>query len=135
MDEPRNLVDFLFWWFAALLAATMVVVARLGIMLFGQAALPPADPALARHWALRRRWIAISEIAALPAFATVSIVAVGYYDLDPVMAVIIALGQGFVGFPLLLDGAAWLFRRRLGMDQASPVSGGADGNGGTGHGL
>jgi hypothetical protein len=41
-------------------------------------------------------------------------VLVSYYHLDPV-AVLIAMAQGMVGFALLLDGAAWLFRKRLGL--------------------
>jgi hypothetical protein len=117
MDDPADWKNFLFWWMASLFASTVVVVARLGLRLFGDAAEPPADPKLARHWARRRRWIAIAEISALPAFATLSVVLVAFYDLNPVAGVLIAMGQGFVGFPLLLDGAAWLFRRRLGMQQ------------------
>jgi len=111
--------EFFFWWMASLFASTTVVVARLGIMLYGTAGDPPTDPVLAEHWARRRRWLAICEVSALPAFATVSVVLVSYYHLNPVAAVLLALAQGFIGFPLLLDGAAWLFRRRLGMGTAS----------------
>lgn len=112
--------EFFFWWAAALFSSSMVVAARLGQALYGTAADPPDDPVFERHWARRRRWIAISEISALPAFATVSIVLVSYYGLDPVAGVLLAIAQGFVGFPLLIDGAAWLFRRRLGMQQGRP---------------
>lgn len=121
MDDPADWKTFFFWWLASLFSASVVVAARLGMKLFGDAAEPPADPAMALHWARRRRWIAIAEVSALPAFATLSVVLVAYYDLDPVAGVLIAMGQGFVGFPLLLDGAAWLFRRRLGMVGADPV--------------
>jgi hypothetical protein len=31
--------------------------------------------------------------------------------------VLLALAQGFVGFPLRLDGAAILFKRRIGLSQ------------------
>ena len=120
--------EFTFWWLAALFASTVVVVARLGVMLFGKAVDPPEDPMLERHWARRRRWIAIGEIAALPAFATVSIVLVSYYQLNPVAGVLLAIAQGFIGFPLLLDGAAWLFRKRLGMPNNDPP--GAENGGG-----
>lgn len=123
MDDPADLKRYLMWWLASLFSASVVVAARLGMKLFGEAAEPPADPKMALHWARRRRWIAIAEVSALPAFATLSVVLVAYYQLDPVAGVLIAMGQGFVGFPLLLDGAAWLFRRRLGMvpDPAGPV--------------
>ncbi len=119
-DNLNDWRDFLFWWCAALFAGTMVVVARLGIKLFGTAIDPPDDATMALHWARRRRWLAISEISALPAFATVSVVLVAYYQLNPIAAVLIAIAQGFVGFPLLLDGASWLFRQRIGMQTATP---------------
>jgi len=120
MDDWR---EFMFWWGAALFAAPSVVGAALGPLLTGGAAVPPDDPVVERHGARRRRGIAISEISALPAFATVSIVLVGYYGLNPVAGVLLAIAQGFIGFPLLLDGAAWLFRRRLGMSSAPPGDG------------
>jgi H+/gluconate symporter-like permease len=59
--------------------------------------------------------VAIGEVSALPAFATVSVVLVSFYHLNPVAAVLIAMAQGMVGFALLLDGAAWLFRKRIGL--------------------
>lgn len=123
-SEINDWRDFFFWWLASLFASTMVVVARLGMRLYGDAAGdPPADPVMEAHWARRRRWLAIGELSALPAFATLSVVLVSYYDLDPVAGVLIAIGQGFVGFPLLLDGAAWLFRKRIGMAGAAPTAG------------
>lgn len=109
--------EFLFWWLASLFASTTVVVAKLGLKLYGDSADIPADPALAVHWARRRRYIAVAELSALPAFATASVVLVSYYHLNPVAAVLLAMAQGFVGFPLLLDGAAILFKRRIGISQ------------------
>jgi hypothetical protein len=109
--------DFFFWWLASLFAAATVVAAKLGLRLYGLAGDPPADPALAQHWHRRRRYVALGEVSALPAFATVSVVLVSYYHLDPVAAVLIAMAQGMVGFALLLDGAAWLFRKRLGLPE------------------
>ena len=121
LNEIHDWRDFMFWWAASLFASTMVVVARLGMRLYAVAGDPPADPVLSAHWARRRRWLAIGELSALPAFATISIVLVSYYKLDPVAGVLIALVQGLIGFPLLIDGAAWLFRKRIGMDP--PASG------------
>lgn len=122
-SEINDWRDFFFWWLASLFASTMVVVARLGMRLYGAAGDPPADPAMAAHWARRRRWLALGELSALPSFATLSVVLVSYYHLDPVAGVLLAIGQGFVGFPLLLDGAAWLFRKRIGMAAADPSPG------------
>lgn len=114
-NEINDWRDFFFWWAASLFASTMVVVARLGMKLYSAAGDPPSDPAMAAHWARRRRWLAIGELSALPSFATLSVVLVSYYQLDPVAGVLLAIAQGFIGFPLLLDGAAWLFRKRLGL--------------------
>jgi len=114
-SDLKDWGEFLFWWIASLFASTTVVVAKLGLKLYGASIDMPADPAIAVHWVRRRRYIALAELSALPAFATGSVVLVSYYHLDPVAAVLIAMAQGFVGFPLLLDGAAFLFKRRLGL--------------------
>ncbi len=121
MHEINDWRDFFFWWAASLFASTMVVVARLGMQLYGAAGDPPEDPVLTARRARRRRWLAIGELSALPAFATLSIVLVSYYHLDPVAGVLLAIAQGFIGFPLLLDGAAWLFRKRIGMAGGPPL--------------
>jgi hypothetical protein len=107
--------EFLFWWLASLLAAATVVGGRLGRALFLLATDPPDDTKLAAHWARRRRWLAISELMALPSFATIAVSAVAYYKLDPIVAVLLAMFLGGIGFALLLDGAQWLFRKRLGL--------------------
>lgn len=114
-SDPQDWGEFFFWWLAALFASTTVVVAKLGLKLYGAAGDPPADPVLADHWIRRRRYVAIGELSALPAFATVSVVLVSYYGLNPIAAVLLAMAQGFVGFPLLLDGASFLFRKRIGL--------------------
>ena len=121
--------EFMFWWAASLFAATTVVVARLGLKLYGAQTDFPDDPVMAMHWRRRRQYVALAELSALPAFATISVVLVSYQQLNPVAAVLLALAQGFVGFPLLLDGAAFLFRRRLGMQHQAvmPPEGGNNG--------
>jgi len=111
--DPNDWTDFFFWWLASLFSATSVVVAKLGLKLYGAAADLPDDPVLAAHWRRRRRYVAVAELSALPAFATLSVVLVSYQHLNPVGAVLLAMAQGFVGFPLLLDGATLLFRKRL----------------------
>lgn len=111
----ENWRDLITWWLLSLAAAALVTAAKLGVILFGKAADPPADPVLSEHWARRRRWIAISEVLSLPAFATLSVVLVFYRKMDPVLSVLIAMGLAAIGTILLLDGAAWLFRKRLGM--------------------
>lgn len=115
-SDVKDWGEFLFWWMASLFASTTVVVAKLGLKLYASAGDPPVDPAMAIHWQRRRQYIAIGEVSALPAFATISVVLVSYYHLNPIAAVLLAMAQGFIGFPLLLDGAAFIFRKRLGME-------------------
>jgi len=123
MSNLEDWREFLFWWAASLFAATTVVVARLGLKLYGASPEFPDDPVLELHWRRRRQYIALAELSALPAFATISVVLVSYQQLDPVAAVLLSIGQGFVGFPLLLDGAAFLFRRRIGLQTGNPPPG------------
>ena len=60
----------------------------------------PEDPVLALHWRRRRRqYVALAELSALPAFATISVVLVSYQQLDPVAAVLLSLAQGFCRLP------------------------------------
>jgi len=109
-SNPEDWRELLFWWAASLFAATTVVVARLSLKLYGAATDFPEEPVLALHWR-RRQYVALAELAALPAFATISVVLVSYQQLYPVAAVLLSLAQGFVGFPLLLDGAAFALSR------------------------
>lgn len=121
MDSAR---DHFIWWLVFLLSSTTVVGARIALTLWRLAPDPPSDPQLAAHWARRRRWTAWSELAALPFFATATMTAVKYWQLDPVAGVAIAIGLGGVGFALLLDGIQFLFRRRIGMDASADPNGG-----------
>lgn len=123
MESPR---DYLIWWMVFLLSSATVVGARIALFLWRLAPDPPEDPVLARHWARRRRWTAWSEVSALPFFATATVTAVQYWNLDPVAGVLIAMALGGIGFALLLDGVQFLFRRRIGMESpASPPGDGA----------
>lgn len=112
MQSPR---EYLIWWIIFLLSSATIVGARIALFVWRLAPNPPEDPVLASHWARRRRWTAWSELSALPAFATITVTAVSYWNLDPIAGVLIAMALGGVGFALLLDGVQWLFRKRLGM--------------------
>ncbi|TDW63088.1 hypothetical protein EDF57_10643 [Novosphingobium sp. PhB55] len=110
--EPR---DYFTLWVLSVLASATIVGGKIGMYVWGLAPDPPADPAAAMHWRRRRRWLAYSEVSALPAFGTIGVTAVAYGDLNPILGVLIAMALGAIGFPLFLDGAQWLFRKRLGM--------------------
>jgi Trk-type K+ transport system membrane component len=123
IDEPK---EFMWWWAIFLATSATMIIARLFFMLGVMNYDPPLDPALYRHWARRRLWIALAELSALPAFATFSLVIVIYREVSPYLGVLIAMFLGGIGFLLLLDALQWLFRKRLGMPQAKPEFGGSD---------
>lgn len=109
--------EFLFWWFCSIVATTTIVGGKLGLFLFRLSVDPPEDPILAAKWRMRRRWLAYSELSALPAFSTISVTFVIWYRIDPIVAVMASMFLGGIGFALLLDGAEWLFRKRLGLPE------------------
>lgn len=115
MDDWR---EFLIWWLLSLLSAATVVGGKIGLFLWKMAPDPPSDPVLAAHWRRRRRWLAYAELSALPAFATVAVAITAQRQAEPILAVLIAMALGAVGFTLLLDGVQWLFRQRLGLPDA-----------------
>ncbi len=120
MDDWR---DFLIWWSLSIAAAATVVIGRLGMSLFRLSQDPPEDERGAKIWERRRRWLAWSELMALPSFATIAVSLVAYWKLDPIVSVLMSMFLGGVGFALLLDAAQWLFRKRLGMDQPTAIGG------------
>lgn len=115
--------ESVFWWLASLLASATIVGGKICFMLFRLASDPPDDAKLFAHWQRRRRWLLISEVSALPAFATISVSLVVYRQLDPILSVLISMFLGAVGFALLLDAAQWVFRKRLGMPTPSVETG------------
>ncbi len=110
-------MDFVILWSASALGALTMVVGRLGMTLFGIAKDPPAEAEALEHWRRRRRWLAYSELAALPAFATIALTATVYFHLPPIASVGISMLLGALGFGFLLSGAQVIVRRRLGIDQ------------------
>ena len=114
MEEPR---DFLVWWILSLAAAATVAIGRIGYTLWRISPDEPDDPVAAKHWRRRRKWLVFSELSALPAFATISVVAVAYWGLSPVAGVLLSMGLGGIGFVMLLDALQFLFRQRLGLPE------------------
>lgn len=101
-------------WCASLVAAAFGTGMRVAALLYGKRAIePPEEPALMVHWQRRRRWIVISELSALPTFASLSVASVAYWGMNPVAAIIMAMVLAIAGFLLLLDGIQALVRLRL----------------------
>lgn len=111
-----KLEDVLLWslaWTLSFFAALTVVCGKIGYALFFLGEAPPDDPQLAKHWRRKRLWLTISELSAVPAFATVGISATFYFKLDPMTSVPIAMVLGGLGFGFLLDGVKRIARDAL----------------------
>lgn len=110
--------DFILW-VLSLLGGLALCGARLGWLLFGVSTLPPVDPDAFGLWQRKRRWLIFSELSALPAFATVSVI-VGRLRQWPVEGVILlSMVLGALGFAFFLDALQTLVRRRMGMEGGS----------------
>lgn len=94
--------QFLWWWLLAYMGALTGFSARMAYKLFGIASAPPTDPAELAGWRRKRRWLMISEFAALPMFATLAVLSTAKGWTDPVTSVIAAMILGALGFAFLL---------------------------------
>lgn len=104
-------------WLASLFAGACAVAARLTYMLFAVSESPPDDPAALGHWQRKRRWLVISDISALPAFATIAVCTTIYWKLPAVASVGMSMILGILGFGFLLNGLQVIVRRRLEMEE------------------
>lgn len=113
-----KLEDFVLW-LLSLFGGLALCGARLGWMLFGVAAEPPVDSAAFALWRRKRLWLVISELSALPAFATISVL-VGRLREWPMEGVILlSMVLGALGFAFFLDALQTLVRKRIGMPQGT----------------
>lgn len=109
--------DLAILWLASALGALTMIGGRMGLYLFGLAQDPPVDPVALDLWRRRRRWLAYSELSALPACATIALTATIYFELPPIASVVISMMLGALGFAFLLNGVQFLVRRKLGMEE------------------
>lgn len=110
--------DDFFLWLLSLFGGMALTGARLGWLLFGVAPAPPADPAALGLWRRKRRWLIFSELSALPAFATISVL-VGRLRAWPVEGVILlSMVLGALGFAFFLDALQTLIRRRFDLKES-----------------
>lgn len=104
-------------WLFALGSALAGLGARCGWVLFRVSTEPPEDPRAREAWERRRRWLAISEIMALPAYAVLA-VTVGRLRAWPVEGIVLAsMVLGALGTAFFLHGIEVLARRRLGLEE------------------
>ena len=109
--------DIAILWLASLFAGACAVAARISYMLFAVSESPPDDLIALGHWQRKRRWLVISDISALPAFATIAVVATIYWKLPAVASVGISMILGILGFGFLLNGLQFFVRRKLEMEE------------------
>ena len=100
-------------WVLAYGAALSAFVARIVYLLGVVTIDPPPEPQAVQQWQRKRRWLVASEFAALPMFATLSVLAVAQGWLSPVAAVIAALVSGALGFAFFVHALETVVRNRL----------------------
>lgn len=113
----NDLRDFLVWWALGLIAGATVAVGQLAHKMARLELEAPTDPALLANWEKRKKWLAITEFSALPAFATLATAGRVYFNLPEIVGVLVTMGLGFVGFAMLIDGAKSLFKKRVGLSE------------------
>lgn len=112
--ETTKYIETSLLWLLSFGASLVVIAARVGFLMYGvNAEQPPDDPALMAHWKRRRMYLLISELSAVPAFATVGVVATEYWDLTPIASVLLAMLLGALGFGFLIHALEVIVRRRL----------------------
>lgn len=112
-----DLREFLIWWVFSLIAGTTVAVGQIAHKMARLDLEMPSDPVKLDAWHKRRKWLAITELSALPAFATLATAGRIYFDLPPIVGVLATMFLGFIGFAMLIDGAKYLFRKRVGLSE------------------
>jgi uncharacterized membrane protein YeiH len=95
--------DIAILWLASLFAGLTAVAARISYQLFGVGEQPPEDLAALAAWKRKRVWLVISDLTALPAFATAGVCATIYFNLPPVASVLLSMVGGALGFGFLLQ--------------------------------
>src|SRR5690606_5479159 len=66
MSEAFVQISEVLIWLVVLFGAITGAGAKLAWLLFGVANVPPRDEDEYRAWAMKRRWLVVSELAALP---------------------------------------------------------------------
>lgn len=112
MLDDHSRFDLLLLWIVLALAALSGLCARLAQRLFHVGELPPTDADQLEHWRRRRRWMLISEISALPMFATAWVAASLQWGLPIPLVVLGSMATGALGFGFLIHALqTWVLRK------------------------
>lgn len=117
-DDLGRSIEITVLWICSFAASLTIVAGRVGLALFNLKEDPPTDPVLLANWRRRRTYLLVSEMMAVPAFATLGVVSTVYWNLDPIASVLISMVLGALGFGFLLHAVETLVRRRLEMNDA-----------------
>lgn len=109
--------DDIYLWFWLFFGTLAGAGAKIAWLLFGVAVEPPDDPSAYHKWARKRKWVIISELSALPAFATFAYTIGDLYDWPPAGLVLLSMCLGALGFAFFLDALQTVLRRKIGMDK------------------
>lgn len=89
-------------WVLLALSALTGLAARLAMKMFDVTEMPPEDLAALKHWKRRRLYMLVSEVCALPAFATGWVAAGVYWNLPVALIVLGSMVSGALGFGFLI---------------------------------
>jgi hypothetical protein len=105
-------VELALLWFVLALSALTGLAARLAMRMFNVSEIPPSCPEALVHWKRRRLYMAISEVCALPAFATGWMAAALEWNLSVPLVVLGSMVSGALGFGFLIHALQTYVLRR-----------------------
>lgn len=113
LDPSSHRFEFILLWMILAFSALSGLAARLAMRLFSVTEIPPTDPVDLVHWKRRRLYMMISEIAALPAFATGWMAAALQWQLSVPLVVLGSMVSGALGFGFLIHALQTYVLRRV----------------------
>lgn len=101
-ESLHDRLELVLFWCLLALSSLAGLSARLAMKLFNVNELPPTCPDALKHWKRRRLYMTISEVCALPAFATGWMAASIQWHLSVPLVVLGSMVSGALGFGFLI---------------------------------
>lgn len=102
VGDSASRIELAILWSLLALSALSGLAARLAMKLFHIDQIPPTDADQLKIWKRRRWYMVVSELSALPAFATFWIAASLQWQLSIPLIVIGSMASGALGFGFLI---------------------------------
>jgi hypothetical protein len=112
-ETATERLELVFFWLMLALASLSGLAARLAMKLFHINEIPPEDPKALLQWRRRRIYMAISELCALPAFATGWMAASIQWHLPVPLVVLGSMVSGALGFGFLIHALQTYVTKRV----------------------